>query len=144
MSPGEEFVLLGIPDVNGSIRGKALRPPMSSGISYSLAEIGRYERFADGLANALDVLGVELAAIHTEAGPGLLEVNIGVGRGLDSGDHACLVKFAVKQVAASMDMRASFLAKTAPGEEGSSGHVHLSCWSGDANAFSAPEPNDPV
>jgi glutamine synthetase len=24
--PGEEFVLLGIPDVNGSIRGKALRP----------------------------------------------------------------------------------------------------------------------
>ena len=23
---GEEFVLLGIPDVNGSIRGKALRP----------------------------------------------------------------------------------------------------------------------
>jgi glutamine synthetase len=257
MSPGEEFVLLGIPDVNGSIRGKALRPgafeaalehgtvitdlilgldptdtpitdyetfgirtgaadlvvrpdaetirdltwrpgwrlclatpswpdgspcelasrevlrnvirdvadlgyevrsaieyeirlwdalgiPMSSGISYSLAEIGRYERFVDELARALDVLEVELAAVHTEAGPGLLEVNLGVGHGLDSGDNACLVKFAVKQVAASMGMRSSFLAKTAPGEEGSSGHVHLSCWSGDANAFSAREPNDPV
>jgi glutamine synthetase len=118
--------------------------PMSSGISYSLAEIGQYERFVDELARALDVLGVELAAVHTEAGPGLLEVNLGVGRGLDSGDHGCLVKFAVKQVAASMGMRVSFLAKTAPGEEGSSGHVHLSCWSGDANAFSAREPNDPV
>jgi glutamine synthetase len=34
-----------------------------------------------------------------------------------------------------MGMRASFLAKTAPGEEGSSGHVHLSCWTGDTNAF---------
>ncbi|MDQ2943776.1 MAG: glutamine synthetase, partial [Candidatus Dormibacteraeota bacterium] len=26
-------------------------------------------------------------------------------------------------------------AKTAPGEEGSSGHIHLSCWSDGANAF---------
>src|SRR4029077_3956540 len=33
----------------------------------------------------------------------------------------------------------SFLAKTAPGEEGSSGHVHLSCWSDGANAFRASE-----
>ncbi|HEX6399284.1 MAG TPA: glutamine synthetase, partial [Actinomycetota bacterium] len=48
---------------------------------------------------------------------------------------AALTKFAVKQIAASLGLRASFLAKTAPGEEGSSGHVHLSCWAGDENAF---------
>src|SRR4029077_18546673 len=29
----------------------------------------------------------------------------------------------------------SFMAKTAPGEEGSSGHVHLSCWRDGSNAF---------
>src|ERR1043166_4102694 len=34
-----------------------------------------------------------------------------------------------------MGMRASFLAKTAPGEEGSSGHVHLSGWQDGAHAF---------
>ena len=39
-----------------------------------------------------------------------------------------------------LGLRASFLAKTAPGEEGSSGHVHLSCWSDGANAFAPEEP----
>jgi glutamine synthetase len=51
------------------------------------------------------------------------------------------VKFAAKQVAATMGMRASFLAKTVPGEEGSSGHVHMSCWKGGTNAFAAHDPD---
>ena len=118
--------------------------PMSSGISYSLGEIGRYERFLDELVPALEGLGVELAAVHTEAGPGLLELNLGPGRGLDAADDAVLVKFGVKQVAASMGLRASFLAKTVPGEEGSSGHVHMSWWKGETNAFAAQDPADPL
>jgi glutamine synthetase len=109
--------------------------PLSSGISYSLQEIGRYDRFVDALVRALDGLGVELSAVHTEAGPGLLELNLAPMRGLASADAAAFTKFAAKQVAASMGLRASFLAKTAPGEEGSSGHVHLSCWDGETNAF---------
>jgi glutamine synthetase len=116
--------------------------PTSSGISYSLNEIGRYERFLDELVRALDGLGVELSAVHTEAGPGLLELNLGARRGLAAADDAVLVKFGVKQVAASMGLRASFLAKTVPGEEGSSGHIHLSCWNGSTNAFAAGEPTD--
>lgn len=118
--------------------------PTSSGISYSLVEIGRYERFLAELVRALDGLGIELSAVHTEAGPGLLELNLGPRRGLAAADDATLVKFAVKHVAASMDMRASFLAKTAPGEEGSSGHVHMSCWQGETNAFAASDPTDPL
>src|SRR5262249_43971186 len=55
-------------------------------------------------------------------------------------DDAALVKFAVKSVADSMGMRASFLAKTATGEEGSSGHIHMSCWSGETNEFAAAAP----
>jgi glutamine synthetase len=51
-----------------------------------------------------------------------------------------LVKFGVKQVAASMGMRASFLAKTNPGEEGSSGHIHQSLWHGETNAFAGEGP----
>ena len=118
--------------------------PMSSGISYSLVEIGRYDRFLDTLVRALDGLGVELSAVHTEAGPGLLELNLAPRRGLAAADDATLVKFAVKQIAASMDMRASFLAKTVPGEEGSSGHVHMSCWQQETNAFAAPDAADPL
>jgi glutamine synthetase len=118
--------------------------PLSSGISYSLVEIERYERFLDELVRALSGLGVELSAVHTEAGPGLLELNLKPGRGLAVADNAALLKFGVKQLAASMGLRASFLAKTNPGEEGSSGHVHMSCWRGEENAFASTDAADLV
>jgi glutamine synthetase len=118
--------------------------PLSSGISYSLGEIGRYDRFVEALVGALRALDVELSAVHTEAGPGLLELNLAPGRGLAAADGAVLTKFATKQVAASMGLRASFLAKTVPGEEGSSGHVHLSCWDGGTNAFAGAAAKDPL
>jgi glutamine synthetase len=115
---------------------------LSSGISYSLVEIARYEQFVSGLVPALEGLGIELSAVHTEAGPGLLEVNLGASRGLAAADDAALLKFAVKQLASSMGLRASFLAKTNPGEEGSSGHIHLSCWAGKTNAFAGTSAAD--
>jgi glutamine synthetase len=118
--------------------------PTSTGISYSLHEIGGYERFLDDLVPALEGLGVALSAVHTEAGPGLLELNLRPGRGIAAADDATLLKFGVKQVAAAAGLRASFLAKTAPGEEGSSGHIHMSCWSGETNAFAAAEASDPL
>ena len=118
--------------------------PMSSGISYSLTEIGRYEEFVAHLVPALAALGIELSAVHTEAGPGLLELNLVPRAGLQAADDATLVKFAVKELASSMGLRASFLAKTAPGEEGSSGHIHMSCWSGDTNAFAGQDPTEPL
>jgi glutamine synthetase len=115
--------------------------PLSSGISYSLVEIGLFEDFVSRLVPALGGLGVELSAIHTEAGPGLLELNLAARHGVRAADDAALVKLAVKGVAETVGLRASFLAKTVPGEEGSSGHVHVSCWSEGANAFAADEPN---
>ncbi len=118
--------------------------PTSTGISYSLNEVGRYEAFLDALVPALDVLGVELSAVHTEAGPGLLELNVAPERGLAAADGAALLKFGVKQVAATMGLRASFLAKTNPGEEGSSGHVHQSFWQDETNAFAATGPDAPL
>jgi glutamine synthetase len=118
--------------------------PLSSGISYSLAELGRFEAFIAALVPALEGLGVELAAVHTEAGPGLLELNLGPRRGLRAADDAALVKFGVKELAASLGLRASFLAKTAAGEEGSSGHVHLSCWKGETNAFAPSDQAGPL
>jgi glutamine synthetase len=118
--------------------------PTSSGISYSLSEIGGYERFLDDLVRAVEGLGIELSAVHTEAGPGLLELNLGAARGLAAADDAALLKFGVKRLAASLGLRASFLAKTAPGEEGSSGHVHLSCWKGATNAFAAEGRDAPL
>ena len=118
--------------------------PLSTGISYSLAELGRFDEFVAALVPALDGLGIELGAIHTEAGPGLLELNLAPRRGLRAADDATLLKFAVKELAATLGMQASFLAKTASGEEGSSGHVHLSCWTGETNAFAGSAPASPL
>ncbi len=113
--------------------------PLSSGLSYSLGEVARFERFVQRLLPALQGLGVELSAVHTEAGPGLLELNIAAREGLRAADDAVYTKLAVKEVAASIGMQASFMAKTKPGEEGSSGHVHLSCWANGANVFAASD-----
>lgn len=114
--------------------------PLSSGISYSIVEAGRYHELVSALEPALAALGVELSAVHTEAGPGLLELNLAPSDGLKAADDAAYVKLAVKGVAQSLGLRASFLAKTAPGEEGSSGHLHLSLWKNGANAFAPDTP----
>jgi glutamine synthetase len=113
--------------------------PLSSGISYSVGEVLRFDDFITRLGPALEGLGIELGAVHTEAGPGLLELNVEARPGLRAADDAALLKLAVKEVAASLGLRASFLAKTVAGEEGSSGHVHLSLWQDGENAFSAEE-----
>ena len=116
--------------------------PLSSGLSYTFTELARFDAFIAALEPALETIGVELAGIHTEAGPGLLELNLTASDGLRAADDAVLVKLAVKSVAASMGLVASFLAKTTPGEEGSSGHLHLSCWQDGSNAFGAADAED--
>ncbi|MFI5282821.1 MAG: glutamine synthetase family protein [Candidatus Dormibacterales bacterium] len=118
--------------------------PLSSAFSYSLTELGRFEAFIRALTPALDALGVDLTAVHTEAGPGLFELNLGARPALRAADDAALTKMAVKDLSASMGLKASFLAKTAPGEEGSSGHVHLSCWNDGANAFKVSDAKAPL
>ena len=109
--------------------------PVTNGISYSAGEVAALDSFVTALRPALEDLGVELTAVHTEAAPGLIELNLAARPGLQAADDAIYTKFAVKELARSMGMRASFMAKTAPGEEGSSGHVHLSCWRDGSNAF---------
>lgn len=109
--------------------------PVSSGISYSVGEVTRIESFLSALRPALDGLGVELSAVHTEAGPGLIELNLAPAVGIAAADAAAMLKLAVKEVAAQLGMRANFMAKPAVGEEGSSGHIHISCWRDGENAF---------
>lgn len=116
--------------------------PVSSGISYSVGEITRIDSLLADLRPALEALGVELTAVHTEAGPGLVELNLAPASGLAAADAAAMTKFAVKEVAADRGMRASFMAKPVAGEEGSSGHIHVSCWRDGENAFAEPDASE--
>jgi glutamine synthetase len=121
------------------IRVRDANGPVSSGISYSLLDVSAIDAFLNALRPALDGLDVELNAAHTEAAPGLLELNLAARPAMQAADDATFTKFAVKGVAAKMGLRASFLAKTTPGEEGSSGHVHMSCWRDEVNAFAGSD-----
>ena len=121
------------------IRVRDANGPVSSGISYSLLDVSAVDAFLNALRPALEGLGVELNAAHTEAAPGLLELNLAARPAMQAADDATLTKFAVKGLAAKIGLRASFLAKTTPGEEGSSGHLHLSCWRDDVNAFAGSD-----
>ncbi len=113
--------------------------PMSAAMSYSFEQVGAFDAFLGRLLPALDALGVELTAVHTEAGPGLLELNLAAREGLRAADDATYLKLATRAIASSMGLSASFLAKSVPGEEGSSGHVHLSLWREGENAFASSE-----
>ena len=113
--------------------------PMSAAMSYSFDQVAAYAAFLGRLLPALDALGVELTAVHTEAGPGLLELNLAAREGLRAADDATYLKLATRAIASSMGLSASFLAKSVRGEEGSSGHVHLSLWRDGENAFASSE-----
>lgn len=117
---------------------------VTSGVSYSAGEIAALDGFVNALRPALEDLGVELTAVHTEAAPGLVELNVAARPALEAADGAALVKFATRELALSLGWRASFLAKTAPGEEGSSGHVHVSAWRDGGNAFSSSQVMQPA
>jgi glutamine synthetase len=121
------------------IRIRDANGPVSTGISYSLLDVSAVDAFLNALRPGLEGLGVELNAAHTEAAPGLLELNLAARPAMQAADDATFTKFAVKGVAAKMGLRASFLAKTTPGEEGSSGHLHMSCWRDEVNAFAGSD-----
>lgn len=104
--------------------------PMTPGRSYSLGELRGLTDFLDDLRTATAACGIELSALHTEAGPGLVEVNLAPADGVMAADQAALLRACVMEIALQHGMRASFLAKPAVGEEGSGGHLHLSVLDG--------------
>lgn len=123
-----------------SLEGRA----SSSGISYSALELRELRDYADALVPALEGLGVELTAVHTEAAPGLLELNVAPAWGVAAADAAALLKFAAKDLAGTLGLRASFLAKPVAGDEGSSGHIHFSLWDETGNTFAGSPESEPA
>jgi len=126
--------------------GAAVTP----GRSYSLGDLRGLADFLDSLHRATDACGIELSALHTEAGPGLVEVNLAPANGVAAADQAALLKAAVAEIARQHEMRASFLAKPNVGEEGSGGHLHVSLVdSGGTNLFAGDlrggeDPSEPL
>ena len=82
-------------------------------------------------------LGAELGCWHTEP-TNLYELDSGFGDPIAVADGNARVKDVARQLGLEMGFDVSFMAKPATGEEGASGHIHLSILGPDGrNAFTS-------
>jgi glutamine synthetase len=93
----------------------------------------------DALTHGLAGAGIELTDLIQEYGPGQLEVNFGPADGLAAVDRAFAFRYAVKEIAASVGLLASFMTKPLPGNPASACHLHASLTdAAGANVFDDP------
>ena len=72
---------------------------------------------------------------HHEAAGSQHEIDLQYTDALTMADHVMTSKLAIKEVAFSHDVHASFMPKPLPGVNGSGMHIHQSLFRGDRNAF---------
>lgn len=117
--------------------------PMSNGIQYSVADTAGVFGLIEEVDRMCEKLDLELRVAHTEGGFGLLEFDLAYREGVRAADEATLFKACFKQLARALGYRTSFMAKPIAGEEGSSGHLHLSLWDGAGRNCFAPDGSGP-
>lgn len=93
---------------------------------YSLLRTTQYGAFYDRLFSVCESMNIPIEGLHTEIGPGVLEIAISKGPMLETADHAILLKHVIKTLAQEQGWMASFMAKWSSEFQGQSGHIHLS------------------
>ncbi len=108
---------------------------------YHLLSSARVEPFVGAARRALADSGIEVENSKGEWGRGQHELNIRYTDVLGMADRHTLMKHAMKELADSMGLSVTFMAKPTTGGAGSSSHLHLSLWDTDAgaNAFESPD-----
>ncbi|HZS11384.1 MAG TPA: glutamine synthetase [Nitrospirales bacterium] len=117
-------------------KGHASPEPISPGMfGYSLLRSSLNQPYVAALLENLRGFGVPLEGLHTETGPGVYEAAIAYSDALEAADRATLFKTAVKEIAYRHGIMPSFMAKWNAKLPGCGGHIHLSLWDGERNAF---------
>ncbi|MEP7324047.1 MAG: glutamine synthetase family protein [Saprospiraceae bacterium] len=108
--------------------------PLSPGMfGYSILRTSLNNDFFSSLFDQLCQFDIPLEGLHTETGPGVLEVAITYSKILEAADRAVLFKTAAKELAYRQGIMATFMAKPDENLPGCSGHVHQSLWNKDAS-----------
>ncbi len=102
---------------------QAITPGM---FGYSLLRAGQNRGFINQIIDDLQAMRVPLEGIHTETGPGVYEAAILKDDVLEAADRAVLFKSAVKEIAQTHGIIASFMARWNASLPGCSGHMHQS------------------
>ena len=102
---------------------------------YHILQGTRTENFHGAARRHLKLSGVPVETSKGEWGNGQHEVNVRYAEALDMADRHVLFKQCLKELAESMGMSVTFMAKPDAGGAGSSCHIHLSLWRDGKNVF---------
>lgn len=87
------------------------------------------------MTTALQVMGIDVEALHHEVAAGQHEIGFRYGDALSTADNAVTLKVVLKAIANRYDLHATFMPKPIAGINGSGMHVHQSLFKGDKNVF---------
>lgn len=111
-------------------------------------DVGGYFDFSPGdeaeavrsqIQSALEQLNIEVEMSHHEVATGQHEIDFRYSDALHSADNAITFKYAVKGIAASNKLFATFMPKPIFGANGNGMHCHQSLFNPDGNAFYSPD-----
>lgn len=136
--PELEFFLLK-PHADGSL----IPPVPHDSASYFDAPSDMATGLRRQMATTLEILGLQVEAMHHEGAPGQHEIDFRYSDALTTADSAVTLRVALKVIAQQNGLYCTFLPKPIRGINGSGMHVHqsLTYIANGANAFS--DPGDP-
>ncbi|TAE40537.1 MAG: glutamine synthetase [Runella slithyformis] len=111
---------------------------------YHLLQGTRNEPFTAAVRKHLKQSGVPVETSKGEWGLGQHELNVRYAEMLTMADRHVIYKQCLKEVADSMGLSVTFMAKFASDGAGSSSHIHISLWQNGQNAFEGQEQIGPV
>ncbi|MFP3154516.1 glutamine synthetase family protein [Lachnospiraceae bacterium ZAX-1] len=104
--------------------------------TYSIEKASQYSDIFDQLQRNLEDFGIPIEALHTEYGPGQMELILEFSDALTNADNTIIARNAIKELARKNGLYASFMACIWDDQSGSGYHLHQSLWTKDGkNAF---------
>ncbi|MFD2174038.1 glutamine synthetase family protein [Rhodobacter lacus] len=112
--------------------------------TYSLETLANEAPLLSGLEAMAERLGIGIDALHTELGPGCLEIPLSHAPGVKAADDAALFKNFARTYFRRHGLTACFMSKLNENLPGQSGHLHVSLrhLAGGAPAFVDPSAAD--
>jgi glutamine synthetase len=116
--------------------------PANATTMFSVAGLHEEQRFVSRVADELREMGVPVAQLGKEYGPGQYEMTVGHGSPIEAIDRYWALKGAVKDIARDEGFVVSFMPKLYSKWVGCSLHVHLSIWDAKGENDLTPNPAD--
>lgn len=111
---------------------------------YQILQSTRIEDFTAAARRHLKYSGVPVENSKGEWGLGQHELNVRYAEALTMADRHVVLKQCLKEIADSMGISLTFMAKFHAERAGSSCHIHLSLWQDGKNAFAGDQAFGPV